>query len=348
MPKPINISASRGAAILGLSKWSTPVNIWLQIMESRYPGFCQENNYEYPEFEETAQIRWGKAFEDAIVELAELKQNMKIIDREKLYSNDYVNLVNGVSKLDPMVTCHVDGWYDYYSEPLHEGKTTSVFYYRDNFGEPGTDQVPIEYQIQGQHQMICTGAEKVILSVLVFPRRVDEWEEMGWEVINDEDYGYMMELNKNNNPHHMEYWARILDQMGYFHQYEIKKHDELQKLMISHYSEWWEKHVINKIPPEPKSYDDIKLLVTEPIGTIVADEKIERWIGEYKDIGKEISDGGPLAKRREQIKVDILKFMMESGYVEDDDSKDKWILRDRSGKKLISYGKNKKGFWIFR
>jgi predicted phage-related endonuclease len=39
MPTPINISASRGAAILGLSDYQTPVQVWLQIMESRDPGF---------------------------------------------------------------------------------------------------------------------------------------------------------------------------------------------------------------------------------------------------------------------------------------------------------------------
>ena len=86
MPTPVNISASRGASILGLSKWKTPVQSWLEIMEARQPGFCEKHKYKYPEFEETAVLRWGKAFESAIIELAERKQDDVIGFREKLFT----------------------------------------------------------------------------------------------------------------------------------------------------------------------------------------------------------------------------------------------------------------------
>jgi predicted phage-related endonuclease len=341
MSKPINISASRGAAILGLSSWKTPVQTWLEIMESREPEFCIKNNFEFPIFEETAALRFGKAFESAVIELAERKQGFEIIGRE---TYDFH------SKYD-YVTCHLDGVYDNLTappenKPLHEGKTTSAFYFRDHFGEPGTDQVPMEYQIQCQHQMICTGAEKVILSVLVFPRRVEEWEEMGWDVFPDPPEPFI--LKRGNCAHIPETWAIILDEMGYFHQFNIHAHPELHALMLTHYRDFWENNILTGTPPVPKTYDDIRALVRDPIGTIVADENIERLMAEYHNIKSEIGGAGPLAKRAEQIKVDILQWMRGAGVVIDEDSQQKWILRDNTGHKIASYGKNKNGILGFR
>ena len=397
MSTPINISASRGAAILGLSSWKTSVQSWLEIMEARQPGFCKKHGYEMPEFEETAAIRWGNAFESAIIELAERMQDDKIIDREMF-----------LKKYD-CITCHIDGKYlmqgckkgkpdeiikpiDYndidwrkkYSIFLHEGKTTSFYYWKDNFGDPGTDKISVEYQIQTQHQMICTGAEKAILSVLVFPRRVEEWEEMGW-MPTQETYNKKNYFLKNNKEYQIidpKYWAIYLDQMGYFHQYIIAPHPELQQKMIEKYTEFWNENVLKEIPPEPQDYADIKALCPEPIGTILADYKLKckkcnhEWrsyfrdeicpecnsdkeeitvleniagmMSEYKNIKSEISKSGELGKRADQIKVQILDYMRNSGYTEDDESKDKWILRTQDGKKIASYGRNKKGILTFR
>lgn len=354
MPEPINISASRGAAILGLSKWSTPVEAWLKIMEAREPGFCEKHNYEKPERIDSAQFRWGHAFESAIIELAEGKHGCEIKNREMLY------------EIKNYITCHIDGCY-YWENTLHEGKTTSIFYFKDHFGEPGTDQVPIEYWIQCQHQMICTGAERVILSVLVFPRRVEEWEEIGWDVEKSklqkfgEAIRYKLKCPDKNwkEPEYdgqtQQYvyadcieWARTLDQMGYFYQYEITANQEAQNLMIKHYTDFWNNHVLTGTPPEEKNYDDIRRLHREPTGTIVATEEIERLTSEMKNIKAEISGTGPLSRRAEQIRVELLKYMSQEAKIEDDDSTDKWILRDRTGKKIATYGKNKNGVLYFR
>jgi predicted phage-related endonuclease len=341
MSTPINISASRGASILGLSKWKTPVQSWLEIMEALQPGFCAKHKYNLPEFEYGSTMRWGHAFESAIIELAERKRDCeRIFDREKFFN-----------AIPNYITCHIDGMYNMLLDgmkPLHEGKTTSYFYWHDNFGEPGTDKVPVEYQIQCQHQMICTGAEKVILSVLVFPKRVEEWEEMGWHFHKFPELDYFLNLNQSDEEIPVLTWANVLDQMGYFHQYEIKSHPELQKSMIQHYTEFWNENVLGEKEPIPQTYDDIKALCTEPIGTILADETIERLMAEYKNIKSEIGGTGPLAKRANQIKVIVLDYMHNAGAIIDDESQDKWILRDQSGNKLASYGKYKNGIMGFR
>ena len=118
--------------------------------------------------------------------------------------------------------------------------------------------------------------------------------------------------------------------------------------MINNYRDWWLKYVIECKPPEPQNYDDIRALVREPHGTIIATDQVERLISEYQNIGSEISSAGPLAKRREQVKVEILNYMRGAGFTDDDESADKWILRGQDGRKLASYGKNKNGIFMFR
>jgi predicted phage-related endonuclease len=384
MSTPINISASRGASILGLSKWKTPVQSWLEIMEALQPGFCEKHKYNLPEFEKNAALIWGTAFESAIIELAEKKQDDVIGYREK-YFKKVIFCSSPRKKISgyDAITCHIDGQYAKNINILHEGKTTSYFYWHDNFGEPGTDKVPIEYQIQCQHQMICTDAKKVILSVLVFPKRVEEWEEMGWEVISpDNEFPVWKLYNEKFLKTGMSpiNWAISLNEMGYFHQYEIKSHPELQKSMIQHYTEFWNENVLSEKEPIPQTYDDIKALCTEPVGTILTDndytcndchhkwrtietykncpecqsediesrDTIANLMAEYKNIKSEIGGTGPLAKRANQIKVAVLDYMHNAGAIIDDESQDKWILRDQSGAKLASYGKYKNGVFGFR
>lgn len=360
MPTPLNISASRAGAILGMSNYSTPLQVWLQIMESREPGFCEKNNYKLPEFEYNSAMKWGHAFESAVIELAEEKQGAEIGNREMLFKAEHKDM--------PHVTCHIDGQYNLqYSEgsnfPLHEGKTTSAHYFYSAFGEPGTDRVPVEYQLQCQHQMICTGAEKVILSVLVFPKRVEEWEVMGIRaelgMIGDDGHQFahirqIIETDENGLHTYKEnfdgvyQWAKILDQMGYFHQYTIHAHPDLQKLMLEAYSDFWNNHILTGTPPEPINYDDIRSICRSPVGTIVSTPEIENLISEYKQIGSEISSTGTLAKRRDQLKTQILNFSRTAGFTEDDESRDRWIIRGQDGKKLASYGKTEKGVYVFR
>lgn len=351
MPTPINLSASRAAALLGQSEYQTPVQVWLQIMESRDPGFCARRGYTLPVVEYTPAMLWGHAFEGAIVELASAERGVAITDREKFFATSGAGEYSRTPELSlerrHFLTCHIDGLYVGDTPPtLHEGKTTSEFYYHTHFGEPGTDKVPPEYQLQCQHQMICTGAERVILSVLVFPRRPEEWEEMG--VVPEMAPPDRWKINSKTGYFDPIEWATILNAMGFFHQYEIHAHAELQSKMLARYREFWELNVLGAREPEPQSIDDIKCLCPSPVGTVIADEEIERMLYERESIKSEISATGALGKRVEQIKVMALDYMRTAGAVLDDESKDKWLLLSRDGKKLASYYRDKRGYYIFR
>lgn len=332
MSLPINISASRGAAVLGLSKYQTPVQIWLQICEARRPGFCAERGHKLPVVEENAAMRWGSAFESVIIELAEAKTGLNISDREKLVSaNKYV-------------TCHLDGVYT--DGVIHEGKTTNGFAFREFWGEPGTDKIPQEYQVQVQHQLLCTGASEAIVSVLVFPVAVDELEKVGWlpEDIPDlknKIYKYYLVNNEIGRCVDPIEWAVPLSEMGFFHQYRIKADKKLHKKLLTHYKYFWNTYVIPEIEPPIKDYEDIRLLCPEPYGTIVLPEQIENWKKEYNDITKELGKSGSMERRREELKTAIGAFLVSRFKAAkpdvDPDSKDKFILRSQSGEKMGSF-----------
>jgi len=289
-------------------------------MEAREPGFCEKNGYRFEKFEGNAATKWGHAFESAVIELAETATGYKIRNREKLYTADNLEYI----------TCHIDGQYAH--DELHEGKTTSAHYFYSNFGEPGSDRVPLEYQVQCQHELICTGAEKVILSVLVFPKRVEEWEAEGVEIILEPDGEYLI-LTKNISEHPIR-WAQVLYDMGYFHQYTIHPDAELQQMMLEKYSLFWNENILGGKMPDVANTSDIKKIYTEPKGTVIATEQVERWNAERKQLMSEKKD---IDKRIEQLKTLEQNYMRVSDSVVDEETREKTFLMSREGRKLASY-----------
>lgn len=351
MPAPIKgtISASRGAAILGLNKFQTPFDVCQDLMEELNPGFNERRGYVYEPFTGNASTRWGHAFEDAIIELAEEKAGKKIIAREQVFTHNYSSkryIQGGHWILSPLsLSCHIDGLYDdWCSNPwtLHEGKTTTEQSFRRSWGEPGTARVPRPYQVQCQHQMICTGAEEVILSVLVFPKSPEEWEGMGWLTSPPDDmtgagWWVCKPPGEGFDIGIPEIWAKTLAQMGFFHQYRIPANREAQEALKKHYANFCGNYVIPGNPPPAESFNDIKRMFPEPVGEIIATPEIEELIAEYKSITKETGASSPAAKRKKDLKIAITEYMMKSPAYVPDESQEKAVLLSGDGKRLASY-----------
>lgn len=375
--RPIGISASRGAAVLGLSQFSTRVDVWAQIMEDRCAGFCATHGIVPPEPVSNAAIRWGLGFESAVIQLAEIARGMPIGSREALVELHRLDMHLGCSiPADVPITCHLDGLYS--DGVIHEGKTTSAFAFRDAWGEPGTDRIPRAYAVQVQHQMLCSGATSAVVSVLVFPTRTDEWEEMGLRI--DPSTGIISRGHtcdpgappgEPGDPIVLNYgeelqavgcarcacssmglldsatgWARTLRDMEFFHQYTVAADPALQSMMLDAYREFWTRYVLTESPPPAETYSDILRLMPEPRGTVVADEQQERWASEYNQIGKEAAQS---KKQQDKLKA-LLLGAIERGaeHPIDSDSVEALVLRDRTGKKIASYSKGKEGRLTFR
>jgi len=312
---PSGISGSRAAAILGFNTFKTRAGVWLDIMEERSPGFSERHGFKYEAFEGNAATKWGTAFEFEVITLAEMATDGEIYDRERAFEHPQLNYL----------TCHVDGIYKDDSgmssmagATLHEGKTTTIYSFRDEWGEPGSDRIPENYMVQVQHQLLVTGAARAIVSVLVFPNRQDDWEAMGIDpvwVAGD--------------------WAGVLNDMGYFHQYHVEANKELHAAMLPAYVDFWANNVLGEEPPEPANYADVRMLVTAPKGTVIADEKLDRWATEYKAINEE---SRKINKRKNQLKTLLIAEMnARADRPVDDDSVEKIVLRDMRGNKLCQY-----------
>jgi hypothetical protein len=323
---PSGISGSRAAAILGMSDWSTPVEAWLKIMGERQPGFCATNNYETPIREDKAVFRWGLAFEDPVIELAEKAHEESIGEKEFEFCLNTTD-----REMREAITCHVDGIY--YGNVLHEGKTTNARSFRQKWGEPGSDLVPQEYQIQVQHQMLCADIDKAIISVLVFPKMVDEWEKEGYAIVDERGSAV---IYKDGKPFASpREWAIALESMGYFYQYTIEANESLQELMLNIYQEWWGKYVIGVKEPPVKKYSDILKIVKNPCGTIVASEQVSRFSAEYKHL---LDESKKIAARKDELKVLMVDHMRsQAEHPIDDDSVEKFVLRDSQGRQLHTY-----------
>jgi len=346
---PKGISGSRAAAILGLGEYEgqTPFTAWQMICEERKPGFNRERGYLLPGPPDNSAIRFGTAFEDAIVELASAARGKPIGDREGTYAvgpsgNTYDEAGSDYTPDELYITCHIDGRYnpDHLIGPagwnLHEGKTTNLWSFRELWGPPGTDRVPQTYQVQTQHQMLCTGASECIVSVLVFPRRTDEWEAEGIVPKNEGGWYLWREPAMNGA---IRDWANVMAQMGLFHQYPVPASPSLQAMLIDGYRHFWDHYVLPEREPEIDCYADLRRAFPAPVGTLVVTEQEESWLSEYRMIGEEISPSGRLGRRREELKTLVLKSARSraASAVPDEESGDKLIFRDGTGRKVGSF-----------
>jgi putative phage-type endonuclease len=134
------VGASDAAAAVGLNPYVTSVELWM------------EKRGELPPFEGNEPTKWGKLLE-AVVRQEAAEQTGRVI---RLPPETIEHPVH------KFMLCHPDGVTD--DGRLYEGKTAR---FADNWGEPGTDQVPEHYLIQCQHAMFVTGLLVCDLAVLI-------------------------------------------------------------------------------------------------------------------------------------------------------------------------------------
>jgi hypothetical protein len=331
---PRGISGSRAAAVLGLSEFTSRFEVWQQIKEEREPGFNAKRGYTMPVFEGNAATRLGLAFEDAVIQLAEQKRGEKIVGREMALFMD----LDGLERDNPAsgpITCHLDGQFSL--QVLHNGKTTNQRTFWQKWGEPGTANVPQSYQIQGQHDMLVSGAEQTILSVLVFPEMPDEWERQGWTVSPTGISGEWMLYQNMDLGRPVESWASVLAEMGFFKQYIIPADKNAQGVMLESYRKFWTDHIEGDAEPTPETPEDIARAFPAPVGTIVVTDQVAAWIAERNAITDEIGGKGPLSKRKDELKVLILDWGRKQDATLDDESKEKTIFMSSEGRRLATW-----------
>lgn len=150
------IGGSDIAAIIGLSPWSTPRDIYLDRK-----GLAE------PE-PETDAMYWGTTLEDIVAREYSKRTGRKIERCNVLFRHsEYPFIIGNVDRVvydtpgkKPVVNgCLI-------TKRILECKTASQ-YAASDWGEPGTDQIPEYYKAQVQWYMGITGAEVCDVAVLI-------------------------------------------------------------------------------------------------------------------------------------------------------------------------------------
>lgn len=356
--KPVGLSASRIASLIGLNKWTTPLAAWQQIMEQQTPGWNKTHGYILPPSPNNAAIRFGLNFEDAITGLVEKKFSNKIIDRERFYSKQIG---------DVTLTTHIDGQFEHKingQQVVSENKTTNAFAFNSvkkeitealnddgelengfnlvrYWGDDLTEQTPQQYQVQCAIQRVCSGSDLVILHALVFEKVQDAYEAFGWEfsshdLIGNEHNEILMVNRDKKLTSTMDSWAVSLMEMGNLHEFHLPRNERLESAIISAVQVFYENHIVHEIPPEPSIWDDVLRCVPNPMGTIIATPQLKAKAVEYSELTKQLGSTSPLKKRRDQLKVEIMNDAMAMNRAEWTEPPDKMVIIDPNGGEVLA------------
>ena len=142
------IGGSDIGAILGLSKFRTPLEVWMEKTGKEVRQL------------DSLPLRFGSFAEEFVASEYARATGFELLHDESIY----------IHPTHPMMSAHVDRFIlgDGLNKPatrLLECKTANPFA-RGEWGEPGTDQVPMSYLCQCIWYMAITGIEQCDLAVL--------------------------------------------------------------------------------------------------------------------------------------------------------------------------------------
>lgn len=144
------IGGSDCAIIMGQSRWSTPLKLFMEKTKQIEPADLSNKENVY----------WGNVMEEIIRQEVEKRLNTRILkpDSDKPY----------ISKQYDFIGCQLDGVAVDNNDQIFEFKTASE--YKNEEWE--ADKAPIEYILQCQHNMYVANAKECILAVLIGGNRL--------------------------------------------------------------------------------------------------------------------------------------------------------------------------------
>mgnify|MGYP000921289846 FL=1 len=135
------IGGSDASIIVGLNRWKSPFQLWLEKTGKAEPEDLSDNEYVY----------WGKVLEEAVANRFCELTGKKVQRRGLLQMDDY-----------PYIRANVDRMVVGENAGL-ECKTCNGFAAK----EWEDDEVPAAYYVQCQHYMMVTGCERWYIAVLI-------------------------------------------------------------------------------------------------------------------------------------------------------------------------------------
>ena len=139
------IGGSSAAAALGMSPWQTPLELWLEMTGRK----------ERPDISGKGAVKWGIYLEDPVAQEFSRVTGLKIRRDSTSFVHPEHEFMGG----------HIDRRIVGRREGL-EVKTAG-FFAGQEWGEEGTDSVPLHYLIQAVHYMAVTGWDGWHFAVLI-------------------------------------------------------------------------------------------------------------------------------------------------------------------------------------
>lgn len=137
------IGASDASAAIGINPYKTAYDLWLEKTGQKESFNGNELTY------------WGNMLEFPVANRLSEECGFKF--------RRYTQTV--IAKDYHCMGCHLD--FKVTGKPIVVEIKTGGFFTRKNWGESGTDQIPDDYLIQVQHQLICTGYRRALIGVLL-------------------------------------------------------------------------------------------------------------------------------------------------------------------------------------
>jgi len=169
------IGASEIAAVLGISPWTTPLELYLDKIG------------ELPPQEDTPILRRGRKLEPLIIEFYEEETGRAITRKQDC-----------VVGAEPWMKATLDGYDAALAAPV-EVKSVNAFAAQD-FGDSGSDDVPLNYAAQVHWQMMLTDSGTGYLAALIGS---DDFRI--FELKRDRELEQMLVARAR------EFWQRVID-----------------------------------------------------------------------------------------------------------------------------------------
>jgi putative phage-type endonuclease len=201
----VGVGGSDVAAILGLSPFQTPLDIW----RAKVLG---------DESDESTAMERGRRLEPYVLRAYADKANALLQQRKEPYVDGW-----RIGNVDMLAERR--GW-----PRVVEAKTTVM----DDWGEEGTDEVPVYYQTQGLWYLDLAALDECDFPVLVIPRDP--------RVVRD-----MLGLPP----------AEVVARIG-VRIYTVGYNAAAVAHMRSECERFWHENVLPQVPPPPKDLDDAK------------------------------------------------------------------------------------------
>lgn len=140
----LGIGASECAIVMGINEHMSPYELW-QIKTGRL---------EPKDISQLPPVYWGTKLEDIIADEYAITSGHKVRRvTSTLFHEKYKHIL-----------CHIDRKVEGVAKVL---ECKFAMYARDQWGPSGSDEVPMSYILQVQHQMLVTGYEQADLAVLI-------------------------------------------------------------------------------------------------------------------------------------------------------------------------------------